>query len=75
MLRDPENFEEWTHEVYAPNLEVARVRCQNFANLGSLVEVLRVTQKTVTPNQLGEYKFICWLISEGDPTDASSNDS
>lgn len=75
MLRDPENSYEWTQEVRAPNLQVARARCQDLASQYPLTDVAQVTQLTKTPTQQGEYKFICWLISEGDPTDANSSNS
>jgi len=75
MLRDPERSYEWTQEVRAPNLEVARVRCQNIANSYPLTDVQQVTQRTVTPNKQGECKFICWFISEGEQPNASDRDS
>lgn len=75
MLRDPENSYEWTQEVRASNLEVAKIRCQNIANHYPLTEILQVTQLTVTPSKQGEYKFICWFISEGVSTDANDRNS
>jgi hypothetical protein len=64
MLQDPENpYEEWSEEVWAVNLEVARKQCQFLAG-EDLTIVLDVTQKTKTPSKNGTFKFICWFRTE-----------
>ena len=64
MLQDPENpYEEWSEEVWAVNLEVARKQCQFLAG-DDLTIVLDVTQKTKTPSKTGTFKFICWFRTE-----------
>ncbi len=77
MLLDPEaENEEWTEEVFAPDLATAQNRCQNIANKGGLTEVINVTQATKTLNRQGNYKFVCWFKSEtGGSSSATDNDN
>jgi hypothetical protein len=73
MLTDPENFEEWSEEVWAATIEEAQKKCQRIAGVG-LTEVLNVSQKTITPARNKTYKFICWFRTEKIDDGIDSND-
>lgn len=74
MLQDPENFEEWSQEIWAQDQAMAERYCQTIANNAQLTEVLNVTQKSKRPGKRGMCKFICWFRSEThDSSDNSGN--
>jgi len=64
MLQDPENQEEWSEQVRAPNQAVALAKCQRIIEGESLIELIGISQITKTPNRQGNYKFVCWFRSE-----------
>jgi hypothetical protein len=72
MLQDPEeNIEDWTEEIpvlfnedSASMKAEATRRCQHLINHDPLTQLIGVYQRTKTPNQAGNVKWICQYRSE-----------
>ncbi|MEX0268360.1 hypothetical protein AB3R30_04395 [Leptolyngbyaceae cyanobacterium UHCC 1019] len=67
MLIAPENpSEECAKEIRATSLKKAQRKCEAISAKELLIEVLSVTQATITPYE-GNYRFTCWFRSEAIP--------
>jgi hypothetical protein len=71
MLQDQENIEDFSDEVSVPfdaNYEVMKASawrvCRQTFETDALTEIVDVQQRTKTPNQSGNVKWICKIRAE-----------